>query len=74
MDEKPQRNQHTTVPSAELNGKACGNTAPISHGSSGFKVTGFFRFDANVIPNHFSIINNSATPREDEEPKFRHPY
>jgi hypothetical protein len=55
---------------AELTGKAWGNAAHVSHGSSGCKVTGIFRFDANVIPNHFSTANNSATSREEKEPQL----
>lgn len=55
------------VQSGRAHLKSLRKCAPVSHGSSGFTVAGIFRFDANVIPNHFSTANNPATPREEEE-------
>jgi hypothetical protein len=56
----------------ELTGKAWGNTASVSQGSSGLKVTGIFCFNANEIPDtFFSIARNAATPRVEVEPHIQ---
>jgi hypothetical protein len=43
----------------------------LSYSSSGFKVNGFFRLNANVILNDFfSTRNSSVTPRVETEQTF----
>jgi hypothetical protein len=46
---------------AELTANSCGNAASVSHGSSRFKATRNFCFNANVIPDFYSIEKKKTT-------------